>query len=170
MALSRHMARWIRQSAYKYFDSLDRVDSSLKIESDNIQGKVPMYFEGLKRDGTPHTVIELRLDGPDTIELSRGYFRLDIEVNHIISVVQDEQDQFAYDKVKGIAAVQHADFSIFSLGSGPDDLKEFLFCMKLRQDLPEPVVCIDYGVVNEKTRLSQGSVTAKYRGYFKESS
>jgi hypothetical protein len=138
----------------------NRADASLK------QSEVDFFIEGQVRANEQSPVsMEVRLDGPDYKEVSKGCFKVHVSVNHIITVLVDEQDLYVYDKVMGLAQAMYENcIPVFKYGDGPDDDNSGLFEL-IRVD---KLRTIQYGQVNEKTRLLQGSVTGEYFGFIKE--
>lgn len=156
--MNPNWTRWIKASINDFMLNQDRADASLK------ESPVPFFVEGqVRANERPNVWMEVRIDGPFYNQISRNFWEVVLEVNHVVSVLMDEEDLYVYDKVIGLAqgAYQNC-IPVYKYGSGPDDDDTGLFEL-IRSE--RPLDTVQYGQVDEKTRLIQGSVTGEYIGH-----
>ncbi len=145
--------RWIYASTSKYFQSV--ADAY----------PIHMYLESLERNTKNESKwIEFRMDGPQTREISKDYFRLDVEINILWSVHLDSTDFHDQQRILGMLVAAMSDICIYKYGD--DD--SLLGVLMLQQDPNNPVRGNNFGQVRSDTQLVQGSVEGTYRMYLTE--
>lgn len=151
MSANPNWARWILASASKHFMQLAAANN------------LHIFIEGTNRqtDNVP-THFELRIDGPQATELSKGYWQLDAEINLLYKVSLSD-DTHASAKVAGILQSGMTDLCIYRYGDGPADDDTFLGTLSLRQDARNPVRLNNFGQIAPELRISQGTVEGSYR-------
>jgi len=143
--VKRHWPRWIFASATKHFD-------------DNIN--LPFFIEGTYRTTDEEQKhVEFRLDGPDVVELSHNYFRIDLVINILWSFNQDDEDFHETERIKGEIIRAMNDFCIYRYGSGAFDDNSLLGILELTNG----VRVNNFGQVRQDARLMQGTVEGTYR-------
>ncbi len=149
--------RWIYASTTKHFQAI--ADAY----------PISMYIEGVERDTRNESKwLEFRMDGPQTTELSKNYFRLDIEINILWSVHLDSIDFHDQQRIFGMLVEAMTDICIHKYGEGVGDDDSLLGTLILQQDLNNPIRGNNFGQVRPDTQLVQGSVEGTYRMYLSE--
>lgn len=143
--------RWIKSSINLHFDAL-------------ISG-IPLFIEGENRDDGLKSSAELRMDGPDFSEISKGYWQFDIMIDVLIKSHFSDKDAYIRERNIGyVLAAFTTDISIFRYGdSADDDRTALLGCFKLCPSEGEPIRVLHFGQVTNDIRLTQTSVQAAYR-------
>jgi hypothetical protein len=151
MSLNKNWGRWCFAAASKHFE-------------DQRQG-LPFIIEGGDYAKVPEKDrIEFRMDGPEAVELSRNWWRLDFEINIAISCTKDEANIHRIHEVAGIVAAAFVDIPVYKYGDGDDDDRTvFLGCLTLRQEFDQKVNVVHLGQVEESTRVMQATVEGHYR-------
>ena len=153
-----HWPRWIFASTADYFKQV----------ADGIE--LPILIEGIdereaeKMRANDH--VEFRINGPAVTELSRGYFRLDVDVNLLLTSMMGGQTKNAYDIVEQAGVFLQAaggPIPVFKYGEGPDDDESLLGCLTLRSGKRDAVRVIHFGQIGRDDRLRQSAVDARYR-------
>ncbi len=146
--------RWIYASTSKHFQAI--ADAY----------PIHMYLESAERDTkNESTWLEFRMDGPQTREISKGYFRLDVEINILWSVHLNPADFHEQQRILGMLVEAMTDICIYKYGDGVDDDDSLLDTLMLRQDPNNPIRGNNFGQVRPDTQLVQGSVEGTYRMY-----
>ncbi|KKN19231.1 hypothetical protein LCGC14_0947760 [marine sediment metagenome] len=149
--------RWIYASTSKYFQEIADAYPIL------------MYIEGVERDTKNESKwLEFRMDGPQTREISKNYFRLDVEINILWSVHLDSTDFHEQQRISGMLIEAMTDICVYKYGNGVVDDDSLLGTLILQQDPNNPVRDNNFGQVRSDTQLVQGSVEGTYRMYLSE--
>ncbi len=149
--------RWLYASTSKYFQTV--ADAY----------PISMYLESVERDTKNESKwIEFRMDGPQTREISKGYFRLDVEINILWSVHLDSTDFHEQQRILGALIEAMTDICIHKYGEGVGDDDSLLGTLILQQDPNNPIRGNNFGQVRPDTQLVQGSVEGTYRMYLTE--
>lgn len=147
--------RWITASLNKNFnDVLSDADQPL-----------PLYIEGTdRRTNELQTYAELRVDGPYYVELSKGYWQIDVDIDVLIDHKVNNEDLYAMQRAIGtVLAAFTTDIPVFMYGDGTDDdPMTQLGCFKLLPD-EEPIRVTNFGQPKLENREYQATVNAKYR-------
>ena len=142
--------RWLYASTSKYFQAI--ADAY----------PIHMYLESVERNTKEESKwLEFRMDGPQTREISKGYFRLDVEINILWSVHLDSTDFHEQQRILGALIEAMTDICIHKYGD--DD--SLLGTLILQQDPNNPIRGNNFGQVRPDTQLVQGSVEGAYRMY-----
>ena len=158
-----HWPRWIFASTADYFKQV----------ADGIE--LPILIEGIdereaeKMRANDH--VEFRINGPAVSELSRGYFRLDVDVNLLLTSMMGGQTKNAYDIVQQAGVFLQAaggPIPVLKWGEGPDDDESLLGCLTLRSDKRDAIRVIHFGQIGRDDRLRQSAVDARYRMHLTE--
>jgi len=152
-----HWPRWIFASAADYF----------KQAADGIE--LPILIEGID-EREAETIrandhVEFRLNGPAVTELSRSYFRLDVDVNLLLTSMMGGQTRNAYDIVRQAGVFLQAaagPIPVFRWGEGLEDDQSSLGCLTLRSGLQDAVRVIHFGQISRDDRIRQSAVDARY--------
>ncbi len=142
--------RWIFASASKHFQ--------------DAAGAYPihMFIEGVDRLTHEETKwIEFRMTGPQTTQLNKNYFRLDVEINILWSVDIDATDFHEPYRVSGMLVAAMSDICIYKY----DDGDALLGTLQLTQDKNNSVRANNFGQIRSDTKIVQGTVEGLYRMY-----
>lgn len=151
MSANKNWARWSFASVSKHFDN-------------NRQG-LKLFIEGTHRDTrTDKDYLEFRMDGPTLREVSKGCWKLRIEVNILVTTTFDEEDFHRIHRNAGIVQEAFVTIPVFRFGNGVDDDNSFLGCYKLLQskanaDLLE---LNHFGRIDQSVPLMQATVEGHY--------
>lgn len=151
MSYDKNWGRWITASMLKYLD-------------DNKPSGAFVYYEGQPRKTNGYDAwYEVRIDGPTARELSKDYWRLEIEVNILCSCGVD-RDLYHIDRMLGEMGALLSDApGLFKLGDGPDDDQSQLGCLTLNmRDSNEGIIPHKFGQIEPKTPLIQATIEAHY--------
>ncbi len=147
----QNLPRWIFASASKYFSSVATNNG------------LHYFVEGTTRKTKEHQkYIEFRLDGPHFTQLSKNYYRIDVEINILWSFNQDDEDFHEPERLKGILIDAMQDICIYKYGDGPYDDDSFVDTLQLKQDNRTSTRANNFGQVRKDVRLMQGTVEGTY--------
>ena len=153
-----HWPRWIFASVADYFKQT-AAGINLPILIEGIDER-----EAEKIRANDH--VEFRLNGPAVTELSRGYFRLDVDVNLLLTSMMGGQTRNAYDIVQQTGIFLQAaagPIPVLKWGEGPEDDETLLGCLTLRTGKRDAVRVIHFGQISRDDRLRQSAVDARYQ-------
>lgn len=152
MSDKEHWPRWLFASITTHFN-------------DTIKD-VPIYIEGAWRDtSNVPKLVEIRVDGPYVTEISRGYYRLYVEVSLLVQATLNQQDAHILHKLLGKCLDAFtASIKIYKYGSGPADNQDLLGCAKLLNDPDkrERVQVNNFGIIDRNVNIAQGTVEGHY--------
>lgn len=152
MSVNQNWARWSFASVSKHFD-------------DNRQG-LKLFIEGSHRDTREEKdYLEFRMDGPTLREVSKGCWKLRIEINILVTAALDEEDFHRIHRNAGIAQAAFVlGIPVLRYGSGPDDDDSFLGCYKLLQSSStrDFVELNHFGQIAQDVPLMQATVEGHY--------
>jgi hypothetical protein len=151
--------RWIVASVADHFKQL----------SDDIE--LPLLVEGIdEREAEKIRTMdhfELRLHGPETKEVSKGYFRLYVEINLLVTSFVGGEQQNAYDMTQFLGLIQQAaseDIPVHKYGNTPGvDDDSFLGCLKPDSARNEAVTVFHFGEIDRERHIRQSAVDGRYR-------
>ncbi len=149
--MNQNWPRWIIASVAKHFD-------------DRRQG-LKLFMEGMDHVEDKTEYIELRIDGPYILELSKDYFKLTVEVNVLVQSARNPTDLFKIYKDCGIVVKAFSDvIKIFKYGNGDDDDQSLLGCMILvhSNDAREALRVSHFGQHSAMVPMMRSSVEGHY--------
>ena len=150
----QNLARWIYASTSKYFNTIA------------LANDLHFFVEGTNREtNEQQKYIEFRLDGPSITELSKNYYRLDVEINILWSFNQDDEDFHAPERLKGILMDAMQNICIYKFGDGPNDDDSLVNTLQLKQDQRVVTRVSNFGQVRKDARLMQGTVEGSFNMY-----
>jgi hypothetical protein len=138
-----HIPRWIYASMTQHFDD-NR--STLKLV--------------LEENPRPDNSFEIRMDGPDFIQLSGDYYNVDVDINVLVQTLRTDQDFHAIHRNVGIiveAFTNTINIYKYGLETGDDDTS---WACATRQS---KVLVTHFGQVDKETHLYQATVEAIYQ-------
>ena len=132
---------------------------------------LPMHAEGVdERDAadleTNH--VEVRVNGPFVRELSRNYFKLDVDINLLLFNFMSETAESGYDLAtwSGIfQAAAEGPINIYKFGGELVDDSSYVGCLTLRHGKYDSLRLLYFGQTGRVERLRQSMVDAKYAIY-----
>ena len=148
----QYWPRWIAASINKHFDAR--------------KGSLPLFVEGMHRETRDEKdFLELRQDGPYLTELSKGVWRVYMEVNILIQSAMDDSNMYRIYQDVGIVVQACTDIPIYKYGSDPliDD-GSLLGCLKVVADHrgKERIQVNHFGKINPSVPLIQATVEVHY--------
>lgn len=147
MSFDQNWPRWIKSSVFKFVS--DANATGLKI-----------FIEGTERKTSDlASYFELRMDGPWSQELSKDYWRLEVEVNVLCSAVLGKE-LYAIDRMMGeMTKILDAVIPVKKYG---DDESQ-IGCLRLKTgDKYGSIESHYYGQIEPKIKLIQATVEARY--------
>jgi len=142
--------RWIKASTDKHFSSIN----------------LPFFIEGQHRDTrTVKDFIEIRVDGPDIIEVNKDYYNFFMEVSILVQSTMDDTNYHRLETSIGLVAAAFTTIKIYKYGTGLDDDGSLLGCFQLQQNrkVREKLQVLRYGQVAPDTKLLHASVEGHYK-------
>lgn len=119
--------------------------------------------------------VEIRITGPWVQELSKGYYRVWVDVNALLQSRYDGQAKNAYTIHKNAGLFQAAmstPIGVWNYGSEPSDFSEddpdsqvFLGCLLPRPGKNDSIRVNHFGQVNAVDKLKESSVDARFVMY-----
>ena len=151
MAILENLPRWLFASVSKHFD-------------DNKQD-LALFIEGQYR--TTRNIkdfIELRFDGPDLTEISKGYWKVYTEINVLVQSAMDDENFHRIHTTVGKVVAAFTDIEVYKYGTGDDDDDSLLGCLVLLADArsKEKTKVAHFGQIGPDTMLLQASVEGHY--------
>lgn len=140
--------------------------SSIAKHMENNRQGVNLFIEGEERDTSDlENHAELRIDGPDYLNPSKGTHHLDYEINVLVSVNMSEEDAYLIHRNLGIFQAAFTDkIDVFKYGTGPDDNQALLGCLIIQDyDHNHKIKTAFFGQIEPRTRVLQATVEALYR-------
>lgn len=142
--------RWIKASCRTWFDN-------------QRQGITIFYSEDSERESRPSDYSELRVNGPDISEHSKGCYTLDVEVNIIVVSIKNDKDADILERNVGIFINAFVDINVFRFGDGLNDDGSYVGCLVL--DDKRPLEITNFGQIQPETRMIQTSIDGLYHMY-----
>lgn len=149
--------RWIFASVSKHFDA-------------RRQG-LNLFIEGQHRDTSDAgAYIELRIDGPEFREDSKGYWRVFSEINVLVSTPLDDTNFHLHQVNIGIVAAAFTTINIYKYGTGVLDDQSLLGCYQLVHDYigRERLIVSNFGQIDPAVKLLQATVEGHYEMFLSE--
>lgn len=127
---------------------------------------IALFIEGQHRDTRElPQFLELRIDGPFAIQISRGCWKIRSEISILVQTVMNDKNYHDHSHNMGVA--QNAFdvcIPIYKYGNRDGDDDSFVGQMKLLQNRSERnfIEAYNFGQVHQDTKLLQGTVEAHY--------
>jgi hypothetical protein len=133
---------------------------------------IPVLIEGID-DRDPSFMeagdrVEIRVNGPFSQELSKGYHRIIVDINVLLTSHMEGANKNAYQLDHNLGVFHNAMdgvIAIYRLGTGPEDDESLLLCLSPRPGKNDSVRVIDFGQIDKTDRIRQGVVDARYLGH-----
>jgi hypothetical protein len=140
--MNSNWVRWITASCIKHFD--------------DGKGSYSVFAEGDERQTDQlQNWAEVRIGGPNVEEVSKDYFRIDVEINILLTTVIDQTDAYAHQRLVGHFHSLFSCINVFRYGDG----NNYLGTLQLS---PSPVVIVTYGVMQFPTRVLQSTINGRF--------
>jgi len=159
--MDTNLARWVMSSVAVYFKT---VADSLSLT---------YFVEGVdERDSDTMNVehVEVRVNGPFVRELSRGYWRVNIDINILLMDYMQMSTENAYDIAQWggeFLAAMMEPIPIYRLGTGGNDDDSLVGCLTQRTGFSEPARLIHFGQISKEDRLRQAAVDGRFEMYLR---
>jgi len=141
--------RWVKASASEYFNQVAQANS------------LTFHLEGTNRDtDDEQKFIEFRLDGPDSVEMSKDYYSFDVDINILWSFKQDDANFYTIEDIKGMLIDAMQSICVYKYGDSVQDDNSFVGTMQLKGG---EVQVSNFGQVLPDVRLMQGTVGGSFR-------
>lgn len=122
-----------------------------------------LYVEGRQRLPDPQPVprIELRIDGPDIIEVSSGCWNLHVEVNLLVTGIINTIDVYAQQRLMGLGtSILSNSITINEYGDG----NSMLGCLILQTPPKgDGIIVSNFGLIESERNIFQSTVEAQYK-------
>lgn len=155
--INKNWPRWFFASLSKHFYAR--------------RNNIPMFIEGQYRQQDEETkLLELRIDGPNFTEISKGFFRCFVEVNILVQASQRDEDFHTIHELVGIAAAAFTGgIQVFKYGptSNPENDGSLLVCLSRTDDArgKDRVQISHFGKLDTSTPVLQATVEGHYEGF-----
>ncbi len=119
--------------------------------------KLPLFIVGETRDQSTTTFAEFRLEGPYFNELTKGYWKIEVYIALLLTMINDENDLYKAQRIAGqLLAMFDKDIPIFRY----NEENTMLGCMRLVPN--EKLIQTVYGPLQPATPVTQSSIEAHY--------
>jgi hypothetical protein len=164
-AANANWPRWIFASTSKHFSDA----AAANLAKDGITpDPIPYYVEGNERDLQPGALeyFEFRCDGPYLVEVSKDWWRVNIEINILVCTKRNDKDFHRIHTLCGLlVAAFTSNITIFKYGDSVADDQSILTCLTLDRNAGENVVVSQLGQLGTDLLEQQAMVEAYYQGY-----
>lgn len=164
MPANANWARWIYASLADYLKEVAD-DASLPIFVESLDDRGTAFQEATDR-------AEIRINGPFTNELSRGYYKILVDANVLVSSRYDGKTKNGYELTRILGLFHEAMDSVipvFKHGLQPgDDSEAQLGCLSPKAGKNENVRVLHFGQIDRTDRVKQGAVDARYIMYLND--
>lgn len=146
MALNANWPIWIASSVSEYIN--------------NNRGSTPLFVEGQERDTEDlKDFYELRVNGPDSVEVQKDVWNLYFEVNIIVQSIVDGLDLYRHRRLEGAIASKLTNIPIYDY-----DTDELIECAKILQDRKgrDLLEINNFGQIDPEKRIIQSCIEAHY--------
>lgn len=153
--MNTNWTKWILASCTKFYQDI----------CDDANIKVKFIDDGIVNNSE---YVEVRFLGPSINEISNGIYRIDLEINILVTVAIGN-NQYRPHEIAGI--LQNAcqkDIGVYKYGKTSTDDKTLAFTLRLRRDLSDNIKWIYFGKPDANVALNQGVITVRYRNTVEE--
>ena len=141
--------RWILASISKHIDA--------RKEGLNL------FIEGQHRKTEGETsYLELRYQGPNLAEVSKGYWQVNVSVNMLIVTIMDDENWHDHVTNVGIAQAAFTTIFVYKYGSKAGDDSSLLGCLKLVDAGREPIETSNFGQIDPNVKVQETTVEGHY--------
>lgn len=155
MSFNPNWPRWIFASVSKHF--ADKM----------VTASLPLFIEGQWRDTSSlPDFVEMRVDGPRTMEVSKDCWLFKLEINCIVqSVMNDTSYHRIHQNVGEVAASYSRSIEVTKKGDGPLDDGSHVGCLQLlhSRERRDSLEIHHFQQIDPDKQLMQASVEGHYR-------
>lgn len=149
---NRHWPRWVHASIAKHFETI-------------LGNQLHLYVEGEKRQTeNQENYCELRIDGPDSNQLSPKLFKLNVTIDALIVNIKSDKNSHIHLDFVGLVLTTFTNaITVYRYGTGLDDDQTELGCLKLMPDASKDKVQVTrLGQTVPAELLQETSIEASY--------
>lgn len=154
--------RWILQSIIDHYKTNVVDPNSIPFLVDGVDIRDQTWMEQSDR-------VELRVNGPDTKELSARWWRIWITVNLYFTSMMGQESKNRYDLENTVGLfLEYTDtvIPVYRLGTGVDDDDSLVGCLEPRRELPNAVRSVHFGQINPDDMIKQSQIDARFEMQF----
>lgn len=153
MEYNSNWSRWIKASTARHFKPTD----------------IPYFVEGFERTTESQSEwVEFRIDGPYVKEMTRGSWKLNVEINLLISV-PGGKDAYRIERIEGDVTKHFLDcIEVYKLGQDEADDGTLLGCFKMIQTGRDKIIVTNFGKLKPDVNLYQKSIEAHYQMFLND--
>lgn len=154
-----NLARWIMSSIAVYFKPI----------ADSLS--LTYFVDGVDERETDTMRVEhaeVRVNGPNIREISKGYWRVHVDINIMLTDYMQMSSENAYDINQwggAFLAAMMNPIPIYRFGSRGDDDDSLIGCLTQRSKFAEPAKLIHFGQVSIEDRIRQAVVDGRFEMY-----
>lgn len=156
MAYDPNWPRWFQASVAKHFKTVANTNSYSSLVEE-LEERTAAFQESPQR-------VEIKINGPFAKEVSKDYWRFEVDVYVLISSHMDGALDNAYrgTTMAGIMAEAAATtIPVNKLGNGVDDDQSLIGCLTLRRGNDESIKVFHFGEIDPVNRLRQLGVDVR---------
>jgi len=150
----KNLSRWVFASIAYYFKTI----------ADDLN--LPYFVEGVDErepDDMLQNHCEMRVTGPFTKEMSRGYYHIEININVLLTNLMEMTGENAYSIIDWCGAFQESmldPIPVYKYGTGPQDTGQWIGCLRVKNNTQVNV--FHFGQVNKTDRIRQSELDAVF--------
>jgi len=161
--INENWAKWVYSSILNHFEESEYfIKWETYLEDPHTydeQGITPMYIDGCSFDSKDvKDYIEIRIEGPDIVEVSNNYFKITLDLNILTSVTKDSNIWKTHELV-GKVQKTFSTISVYRYGSGTEDNNSLVGCLN-RQNKMET---IPWGQPDPNIKQIQQTIESQYK-------
>lgn len=171
MPANPNWARWLFASTADVLKTL-ATDNELAVLVEHLDERTDAFIKASDR-------AEVRITGPFTQEISKGYHHVLLDVNVLLTSRYDGPSKNQYNILKFAGLFHHTlsmPIPVWNYGPEDDDYKEevpeshlFIGCLLPKRTKGDLVKVLNFGQTNETDKLKQTVVDARYEMFITES-
>ena len=151
----KNLPRWLFSSIAYHFEGIAAANN------------IPYFVEGIDErddDNMQLSHVELRVTGPQTKEIAKGYYHVQIVINFMFTSLMDMAGS-AYELVQWCGILQDAmlePIPIYKYGDGADDTQELIGCLRVKDGKYDAVKLYHFGQMSRTDRIRQSEIDGIY--------
>lgn len=163
MPANANWARWVFASVADYLKEI-ATDASLPVIVEGLDDRSDAFMQASDR-------AEIRINGPFTSEVSKGYHRVWVDANVLLTSRFDGSAKNGYSHLKFLGLFHEAldnGIPVFKYGLEVGDDSSQIGCLSPRTGKQDAVRVLHFGQIEKTDRVKQSIVDARFVGYFSE--
>lgn len=156
MAYDANWPRWVQASVAKHFKDVANTNSYSSLVEE-IEERTTAFQEAPQR-------VEIRMNGPFIKEVSKDYWKFEVDANILIFSHKDGTLDNAYTgtTIAGkMAQAAASQIPVYKYGGGVDDDDSLIGCLNLRRGNDESIKVHHFGEIDTVNRLIQLAVDVR---------